>query len=40
MSIRSEVLDWLKEARSDLKHAKLSLDGGSYNWAYFAVQKR
>jgi len=39
MSFRLEVLDWLREARADLEHAKLSLEGGSYNWACFAAQQ-
>lgn len=39
MGIRPEVLDWLEEARADLKHARLSLSGGSCNWACFAAQQ-
>jgi len=39
MGARSEVSDWLGEAKADLKHARLSLSGGSYNWACFAAQQ-
>ncbi len=39
LGIRSEALDWLEEAKADIKHARLSLNGGSYNWACFAPQQ-
>jgi len=37
MGFRSEVWDWLEEAKADLRHARLSLGGGSNNWACFAA---
>ena len=39
MPVREEVLNWLEEARADLRHAKVSLDVGDYNWACFAAQQ-
>jgi len=39
MPIRDEVLNWLEEAKSDLKHSKISIEGGSYNWACFAAHQ-
>jgi len=39
MGFRSEVWDWLEEAKADLRHARLSLSGGSHNWACFAAQQ-
>lgn len=37
--VRPEVVDWLREARADLKHAKDCLKLESYNWACFAAQQ-
>ncbi|MFQ6073903.1 MAG: HEPN domain-containing protein [Candidatus Bathyarchaeia archaeon] len=37
--VRPEIRDWLKEAESDLKHAKICLKLESYNWACFAAQQ-
>lgn len=31
--------DWLKQAGRDLEHAKLSLNGGFYEWACFIAQQ-
>ncbi|MFQ6075240.1 MAG: hypothetical protein ACE5Z5_03765 [Candidatus Bathyarchaeia archaeon] len=31
MDVRSEVLEWLEEAKADLRHADLSLSGGDYS---------
>lgn len=31
--------DWLEQAKSDLKHAKNSLQMGDYAWACFAAQQ-
>jgi len=39
MPIRSEVLDWLNEAKADLRHAEASIKIGDYNWACFAAQQ-
>lgn len=39
MPIRDEVLNWLAEARADLRHAESSISIGDYNWACFASQK-
>ncbi len=39
MPIRDEVLNWLEEAKSDLKHSKISIETGSYNWACFAAHQ-
>ncbi len=32
-------MDWLEEARSDLRHARASIEMGDYNWACFAAQQ-
>jgi HEPN domain-containing protein len=37
--VRSEIVDWLREAEADLKHAKNCLKIESYNWACFAAQQ-
>ena len=39
MPVRDEVLDWLAEARADLRHAEASKRIGDYNWACFAAQQ-
>ena len=39
MPVRREVTLWVGEARSDLRHAKASLELGDYNWACFAAQQ-
>lgn len=39
MPVRDEVLDWLAEARADLRHAEASTRIGDYNWACFAAQQ-
>ena len=39
MPVRSEVLDWLNEAKADLHHAEASVKIGHYNWACFAAQQ-
>ncbi len=39
MPIRGEVLDWLNEAKADLRHAEASIKIGHYNWACFAAQQ-
>jgi len=39
MGVRAEAYDWLEEASEDLRHAKASLEAGSYNWACFAAQQ-
>lgn len=39
MPIRDEVLNWLAEARADLRHAESSISIGDYNWACFASQQ-
>ncbi len=39
MPIRDEVLDWLAEAKADLRHAEASARIGDYNWACFAAQQ-
>lgn len=31
--------DWLRQAESDLAHARHSLDDGDYDWACFAAQQ-
>lgn len=36
MPVRSEVVNWLEEAKADLGHARKSVDVGDYNWACFA----
>lgn len=37
--IRPEALDWLEEARADLRHASEAYRLGSYNWACFAAEQ-
>ncbi len=37
--VRPEVMDWPREAKADLKHAKDSLKLSSYNWACFVGQQ-
>ena len=39
MPVRREVLNWIFEARADLRHAESSLEIGHYNWACFAAQQ-
>ena len=39
MPIREEVLNWLEEAKADLRHSKVSLEVGDHNWACFAAQQ-
>ncbi|MEM1748614.1 MAG: HEPN domain-containing protein [Sulfolobales archaeon] len=39
MPIRDEVLNWLAEARADLRHAETSVNIGDYNWACFAAHQ-
>lgn len=39
MPIRDEVLNWLAEAKADLRHAEASISMGDYNWACFAAQQ-
>ena len=39
MPIREEVVNWFEEAKADLKHSKVSIDVGSYNWACFAAHQ-
>ena len=39
MKIRSEVLDWFEEAKSDLDYAKKSFKMRSYNWACFIARQ-
>ena len=40
MPIRDEVINWFEEAKSDLKHAVMSLEVlKDYNWACFAAQQ-
>lgn len=39
MPTRDEVLNWLAEARADLRHAEASIGIGDYNWACFAAQQ-
>lgn len=39
MPVRDEVLNWLAEARSDLRHAEASINIGDHNWACFAAQQ-
>lgn len=39
MPVRNEVINWLEEARADLKHAEASARIGDYNWACFAAQQ-
>lgn len=39
MPVRDEVLNWLAEARADIRHAGASISMGDYNWACFAAQQ-
>ena len=39
MPVRDEVVDWLEEARADLRHARASIGIGDYNWACFAAHQ-
>jgi len=39
MPVRDEVVDWLEEARADLRHAENSIKVGDYSWACFAAQQ-
>jgi len=39
LPVRDEVLNWLAEARADLRHAEASTRIGDYNWACFAAQQ-
>lgn len=39
MPIREEVLNWLAEAKADLRHAEMSTTIGDFNWACFAAQQ-
>lgn len=35
----NRAADWLRQARSDLKHARTSLEHGEYEWSCFASQQ-
>jgi len=37
--VRTEALDWLEEARADLRHASQVHRIGSHNWACFAAEQ-
>jgi len=37
--VRPETLDWLEEAKKDLKHARDSLKLRSFSWSCFAAQQ-
>ena len=37
--VRTEALDWLEEARADLRHASQAQRIGSYNWACFVAEQ-
>ena len=37
--VRAEALDWLEEARADLRHASRARRIGSNNWACFAAEQ-
>jgi len=37
--VRAEALDWLEEARADLRHASRAHRMGSSNWACFAAEQ-
>ena len=37
--VRAETLDWLEEAKADLRHASQASRIGSYNWACFAAEQ-
>ncbi|MDK6028923.1 HEPN domain-containing protein [Ignisphaera sp. 4213-co] len=39
MPIRDEVVNWLEEAKADLRHARNSIGVGDYNWSCFASQQ-
>ncbi len=39
MPVREEVLNWIEEAKADLRHAKSSIEIGDFNWACFASQQ-
>lgn len=39
MPIRDEVLDWLAEARKDLRRVETNINIGDYSWACFAAQQ-
>lgn len=39
MPVGDEILNWLAEARADLRHAESSIGMGDYNWACFAAQQ-
>jgi len=39
LPVRDEVLNWLAEARADLRHAEASTRIGDYSWACFAAQQ-
>ena len=39
MPIRDEVLNWLEEARADLRHADECIGLGRFNWACFVSQQ-
>jgi len=39
LPVRDEVVDWLAEARADLRHAEASTRIGDYSWACFAAQQ-
>ena len=39
MPIRDEVLNWLNEAKADLRHAISSVGMGDFNWACFAAHQ-
>jgi len=37
--VKPEIIDWLREAEADFKHAKNCLKTKSYNWACFVAQQ-
>lgn len=39
LSIRQDIMDWLEEAKADLRHAENSMSAGDYNWVCFAAQQ-
>ena len=39
MPVREEILNWIEEAKADLRHAKSSIEIGDFNWACFASQQ-
>jgi HEPN domain-containing protein len=37
--VRPEALDWLEEAKADLRHAMQAYGAGSHNWACFVAEQ-